>query len=297
MLEVQNVTKKYGNITAVDNLSFTAEEGCIFGLLGLNGAGKTTTFRMILGLIDDYDGKILLNGKKIDYKVTDIIGFLTEERSLLTKLTVDEQIKFYGTLKSLDEKTIEERLDYWLERFNIKEYKSRKIKSLSKGNQQKIQFISAIINEPKLLILDEPFSGLDPVNVELFKNIILELKKKGTIIIFSSHRMEHVELFCEKLVVLVKGKCVLSGYLKDIKDKYKKKNIIVKGDFNIDKIKKLDGVIDIKEENNKYIISIEDDSYTNKIFKEISKYDIKMFSEEDPSLNEIFLSVVGENYE
>ena len=251
MLEVQNVTKKYGNITAVDNLSFTVEEGWIFGLLGLNGAGKTTTFRMILGLIDDYDGKILLNGKKIDYKVTDIIGFLTEERSLLTKLTVDEQIKFYGALKSLDEKTIEERLDYWLERFNIKEYKSRKIKSLSKGNQQKIQFISAIINEPKLLILDEPFSGLDPVNVELFKNIILELKKKGTIIIFSSHRMEHVELFCEKVVVLIKGKCVLSGYLKDIKDKYKKKNIIVKGIFDDSKIKKIDGVIDIKKENDK----------------------------------------------
>ena len=239
MLEVQNVTKKYGNITAVDNLSFTVEEGCIFGLLGLNGAGKTTTFRMILGLLDDYEGKILLNGKKIDYKITDTIGFLTEERSLLTKLTVEEQIKFYGALKSLDEKTIEERLDYWLDRFNIKEYKTRKIKSLSKGNQQKIQFISAIINEPKLLILDEPFSGLDPVNVELFKNIILELKNKGTIIIFSSHRMEHVELFCEKLLVLVKGKCVLSGYLKDIKDKYKKKNIIVKGDFNIDKIKEL----------------------------------------------------------
>ena len=165
MLEVQNVTKKYGNITAVDNLSFTVEEGCIFGLLGLNGAGKTTTFRMILGLLDDYEGKILLNGKKIDYKVTDTIGFLTEERSLLTKLTVEEQIKFYGALKSLDEKTIEERLDYWLDRFNIKEYKTRKIKSLSKGNQQKIQFISAIINEPKLLILDEPFSGLDPVNL------------------------------------------------------------------------------------------------------------------------------------
>ena len=145
MLEVQNVTKKYGNITAVDNLSFTVEEGCIFGLLGLNGAGKTTTFRMILGLLDDYEGKILLNGKKIDYKVTDTIGFLTEERSLLTKLTVEEQIKFYGALKSLDEKTIEERLDYWLDRFNIKEYKTRKIKSLSKGNQQKIQFISAII--------------------------------------------------------------------------------------------------------------------------------------------------------
>ena len=153
MLEVQNVTKKYGNITAVDNLSFTVEEGCIFGLLGLNGAGKTTTFRMILGLIDDYDGKILLNGKKIDYKVTDIIGFLTEERSLLTKLTVDEQIKCYGTLKSLDEKTIEERLDYWLERFNIKEYKSKIQNGGCQHNAVKAVKHSSVTREYKTVVL------------------------------------------------------------------------------------------------------------------------------------------------
>mgnify|MGYP001266048409 CR=1 FL=1 len=297
MLKLENVRKTYGSLVAVDNLSFTVKDGEIFGLLGENIAGKTTTFRMIMGLLEPDKGNITLNGKKIDYNETDKIGFVTEERSLLTKLTVKEMIEYYGVLKGMDEKDIDKKLDYWLEKFEIKDYKFKKIKELSKGNQQKIQFISAIINEPKLLILDEPFSGLDPVNVELFKNIILELKNKGTIIIFSSHRMEHVELFCEKLLVLVKGKCVLSGYLKDIKDKYKKKNIIVKGDFNIDKIKELDGVIDIKKENDRYIISIEDDSYTNKIFKEISKYDIKMFSEEDPSLNEIFLSVVGENYE
>ena len=218
MLKVENVTKKYGDLTAVNNLSFTVNDGEIFGLLGLNGAGKTTTFRMILGLIDDYSGKITLDDKPIDYTVTDKIGFLTEERSLLTKLTVLEQIKYYGALKSIPEEEIEDKLDHWLEIFGIKEYKNKKIKELSKGNQQKVQFISAIINEPKLLILDEPFSGLDPINVELFKKIILELKEKGTSIIFSSHRMEHVELFCEKLVVLVKGKSVLQGYLKDIKD-------------------------------------------------------------------------------
>lgn len=297
MLKVDHVTKYYGEHLAVDDLSFEIHEGEIFGLLGVNGAGKTTTFRMIMGLLDKTKGDITLNGKHIDYSVTDDIGFLTEERSLLTSKTVLEQATYYAVLKGMKEEDVEKKLDEYLKEFNISEYKNKKIKELSKGNQQKIQFISAIINEPKLLILDEPFSGLDPVNVELFKNIILELKNKGTIIIFSSHRMEHVELFCEKLLVLVKGKCVLSGYLKDIKDKYKKKNIIVKGDFNIDKIKELDGVIDIKKENDKYIISIEDDSYTNKIFKEISKYDIKMFSEEDPSLNEIFLSVVGENYE
>ena len=298
MLKVSEVTKKYGNLTAVNNLSFEVEDGEIFGLLGLNGAGKTTTFRMILGLIDDYKGIITLNNRKIDYSVSDEIGFLTEERSLLTKLTVLEQIIYYGTLKSLSEEVIIKRLDYYLKKFGIMEYKNKKIKELSKGNQQKIQFISAIINEPKLLILDEPFSGLDPINVELFKEIILELKKKGTSIIFSSHRMEHVELFCDRLVVLVKGKSVLSGYLSDIKNDYRKKNITVIGDIDEDKIKKVDGVIDISCEKNEYIISIKDDSYVNILFKEIAKYDnITKFSVEDPSLNEIFINTVGESYE
>ena len=298
MLKVTNVTKKYGDLVAVDNLSFEVPEGCIFGLLGLNGAGKTTTFRMILGLLDDYTGNITIDGKHINYKISDKIGFLTEERSLLTKMTVLEQITYYGVLKSIPEEEIESKLDYWLDRFGISEYKNRKIKELSKGNQQKVQFISAIINDPELLILDEPFSGLDPINVELFKSIILELKKKGTCIIFSSHRMEHVELFCEELVVLVKGKSVLQGKLKDIKKKYKKKNLHVIGDIDIDKIKSCEGVENIDKENNEYIISISSEDYVKSIFKEISKYDnILKFSVEDPSLNEIFISIVGENYE
>ena len=298
MLKVLNVTKKYGSLVAVNNLSFEVNEGEIFGLLGLNGAGKTTTFRMILGLLDDYEGDIYLDNKRIDYNVTDKIGFLTEERSLLLKLTVLEQIKFYGVLKGMEESDIEKRLDYYLEKFDILEYKNKKIKELSKGNQQKIQFISAIIHEPKLLILDEPFSGLDPLNVELFKNVILDLKKKGTSIIFSSHRMEHVELFCDKIVVLVKGKSVLEGYIKDIKDNYKKKNIHVVGNIDISKLKKVKGVIDIFEEKGEYIIKIEESKYVSLIFKEISKYEnITKFYVTEASLNEIFVSVVGENYE
>ena len=298
MLKVENVTKKYGDLTAVNNLSFTVNDGEIFGLLGLNGAGKTTTFRMILGLIDDYSGKITLDDKPIDYTVTDKIGFLTEERSLLTKLTVLEQIKYYGALKSIPEEEIEDKLDHWLEIFRIKEYKNKKIKELSKGNQQKVQFISAIINEPKLLILDEPFSGLDPINVELFKKIILELKEKGTSIIFSSHRMEHVELFCEKLVVLVKGKSVLQGYLKDIKDNYKKKNIFVKGDIIKEEVEKLKGVVSVTKTKDEYVISIKSIDYINEIFKKISVYEnITKFSVEDPTLNEIFISTVGDSYE
>ena len=237
MLEVKHVTKYYGDVLAVDDLSFNVKKGEIFGLLGVNGAGKTTTFRMIMGLLDSSAGEITLDGKKIDYSVTDKIGFLTEERSLLPKLTVKEQLLFYGALKNMSDEEILKRSEVLLERFGIKDYLNRKIKELSKGNQQKVQFISAIINEPELLILDEPFSGLDPFNVELFKAEIESMSKKGSIIIFSSHRMEHVDLFCKKIAIILKGKTVLEGDLKEIKEKYRKKNIIVKGTIDVNKIK------------------------------------------------------------
>lgn len=298
MLKVENVTKYYGDLKAVDNLSFEVEDGCIFGLLGLNGAGKTTTFRMIMGLIDDYSGSITLDGKKIDYSMTDKIGFLTEERSLLTKMTVVEQVKFYAILKNMKEEDIVKRLDYYLDKFGISEYKYKKIKELSKGNQQKIQFITSIIHEPKLLILDEPFSGLDPINVELFKKEILELKEKGTSIIFSSHRMEHVELFCEKLVVLVKGKTVLNGYLKDIKKEYKKKDVYIIGDVVKEDLEKIEGVVKVRKENDNYIVTISDEKHVSRLFNYVKKCDnIIRFSVEEPSLNEIFIEKVGNAYD
>lgn len=298
MLKVENVTKYYGDLKAVDNLSFEVEDGCIFGLLGLNGAGKTTTFRMIMGLIDDYTGSITLDGKKIDYSMTDKIGFLTEERSLLTKMTVVEQVKFYAILKNMKEEDIVKRLDYYLDKFGISEYKYKKIKELSKGNQQKIQFITSIIHEPKLLILDEPFSGLDPINVELFKKEILELKEKGTSIIFSSHRMEHVELFCEKLVVLVKGKTVLNGYLKDIKKEYKKKDVYIIGDVVKEDLEKIEGVVKVRKENDNYIVTISDEKHVSRLFNYVKKCDnIIRFSVEEPSLNEIFIEKAGNAYD
>ena len=298
MLKVENVTKYYGDLKAVDNLSFEVEDGCIFGLLGLNGAGKTTTFRMIMGLIDDYTGSITLDGKKIDYSMTDKMGFLTEERSLLTKMTVVEQVKFYAILKNMKEEDIVKRLDYYLDKFGISEYKYKKIKELSKGNQQKIQFITSIIHEPKILILDEPFSGLDPINVELFKKEILELKEKGTSIIFSSHRMEHVELFCEKLVVLVKGKTVLNGYLKDIKKEYKKKDVYIIGDVVKEDLEKIEGVVKVRKENDNYIVTISDEKHVSRLFNYVKKCDnIIRFSVEEPSLNEIFIEKVGNAYD
>ena len=299
MLELKNVTKYYGDFKAVDNLSFKVKDGEIFGLLGVNGAGKTTTFRMIINLLDKTEGTILLDGKPIDYSVTDKIGFLTEERSLLLKLTVLEQAIFYGTLKGLDKKTIEERLDVLLERFKISEYKNRKIKELSKGNQQKVQFITAILHEPKLLILDEPFSGLDPINVEEFMKMINELKEKGTAIIFSSHRMEHVELFCDELVILVHGKSVLQGNLKEIKKKYRKKNIQLCGKGDIEKLKEIEGVLDIKEEGtDTYIIKISDETVLDKVFNVVKTFDnVTKFSVDEATLNEIFISKVGDVYE
>ena len=298
MLKVSHVTKYYDDFRAVNDLSFEIKEGEIFGLLGVNGAGKTTTFRMIMGLLDKTKGEITLDGKKIDYTLTDQIGFLTEERSLITSKTVLEQAIYYGVLKGMTEKEVEKKLDEYLDEFNIKEYKNKKIKELSKGNQQKIQFIISILHSPRLLILDEPFSGLDPINVEMFKKIILRLKKNKTMIIFSSHMMEHIEYFCDSLVILVKGSTDLEGKLTKIKEDYRKKNIKVIADLNVDEIKKVKGVVEVTKNKNEYTIKIEDIAYVNDVFKKVSKYNnVIKFVVEEPTLNEIFVSTVGEAYE
>jgi ABC-2 type transport system ATP-binding protein len=293
MLEVKNIVKKYGTNTAVNDLSFTVDDGEIFGLLGENGAGKTTTFRIIMGLLEPNSGSVLLDHEKIDYSKTDKIGFVTEERSLLTKLSVQEQIEFYATLKGMEKQEIDKKLDEWLEKFEITGYKNRKIKELSKGNQQKIQFISAVIHEPKLLILDEPFTGLDPINVKLMKETIIDLKNKGCSIIFSSHQMEYIEDFCEKLVILVKGKPILEGNLKDIKESYAKKNILIKGDIDTDEIKKIKGVISVGLEKGEYVVKIENIDVASKVFAKIKNNNITKYDVEEPSLNEIFIESVG----
>ncbi len=294
MLEVSNITKYYGEKLAVDHLSFTVKKGEIFGLLGENGAGKTTTFRIIMGLLNANSGSVFLNGKQIDYKLTDQIGYVTEERSLLTKMTVKDQILFYGILKGMDEEDILEELDKWLSRFEITSYKNRKIKELSKGNQQKVQFISAIIHKPKLLILDEPFSGLDPINVELLKKAILALQKEGCAIIFSSHQMDIIEDFCEKLIILKEGKPVVSGYLKEIKKEYKKMNIRIKGeDLPLDEIKKIKGVLSVLPKKGEIEVKIENIKVKDKVFQKIKNCDITKYDVMEASLNEIFIAKVG----
>lgn len=296
MLKVENITKYYNKNKAVDNLSFTVEKGEIFGLLGENGAGKTTTFRIILGLINASSGNVTLDGKKIDYSLTDKIGYVTEERSLLTKMTVKDQILLYGVLKGMSEDNILKEMRKWLKKFQILDYENRKIKELSKGNQQKIQFIAAVINKPKLLILDEPFSGLDPINVEMLKKAIIELQRAGCSIIFSSHQMEQIEDFCEKLVILSHGKVVVAGYLKDIKNEYRKKNILLRGDnLPLDKIRKLKGVISLCEHRGEYLVKIESLDIADSIFKLVKDYNITKYDVTEPTLNEIFIEKVGAN--
>ena len=299
MLKVDGITKYYGDFLAVDHLSFEVKPGEIFGLLGVNGAGKTTTFRMIMGLLEPSSGNITLNGKKIDYSVTDEIGFLTEERSLLTKLTVLEQCIYYGTLKGMTKEKIISRLKELLARFEISEYIDKPIKQLSKGNQQKVQFITSIINEPKLLILDETFSGLDPFNVELFKAEIKRMSEAGSMIIFSSHRMDHVELFCKKLVIMLHGRPVIEGYLHDIKEQYRKKNIFIRADINPEDLKQIEGVVSVDVRPDEMEVKIRDNEVIQKVFEVVSKKakNVLKFVVEEPSLNEIFVEKVGEEYD
>jgi len=202
MLEVNNICKKFAEVVAVDEVSFDLEKGKILGLLGKNGAGKSTIFRIILGILDADKGQVLIDDKKYSIKDSKKIGFLPEEGSLSQELTVYEQLCFYGSLKGMSNAGVLESMKKWLVKFDIVEYMNRKIKELSKGNRQRIQFIVSILHNPDLIILDEPFSGLDPLGVELFKEILLELKREGKAIIFSSHRMEHVELFCDDILLI-----------------------------------------------------------------------------------------------
>ncbi|MBN2300324.1 MAG: ATP-binding cassette domain-containing protein [Acholeplasmataceae bacterium] len=298
MLEVKNARMLYGDLVAVDHLSFTIKPGDIFGLLGTNGAGKTTTFRMIMGLLDPTEGEVLYNGNKVGYENVNEIGYMIEERSLLTKITVKELMLYFGQLKDMEPKVILERLDYWLDRFDIKDYKNKKIKELSKGNQQKIQFISAIINNPKLLVLDEPFSGLDPINMELFVEVIRDFQKQGSMVVFSSHQLDHVESFCEELVVLEKGKAIIEGRIDQVKKDFKKQNIRIIGDVEVDKLRAIPGVFKVIENSNEIIAKIENEKIAEKVFeyirtcKHITKYDV-----EQATLSEIFIAKVGQNHE
>ncbi|PLR86664.1 ABC transporter ATP-binding protein [Bacillus sp. V33-4] len=296
-LQLDHVTKKFGNFTAVNDLSILIPEKEMFGFLGANGAGKTTTFRMILGLLDTSDGKITWDGKPINYTTSHLIGYLPEERGLYPKLTVKDQIVYLARLRGMKKQDVIQELDFWLDRFKVPDYKNKKIEELSKGNQQKIQFIAAVIHKPKLLILDEPFSGLDPLNVELLKEAVLELKENGTTIVFSSHRMEHVEEMCEHLCIMHHGKPVVMGALKEIKRSFGKKNLIIHADFNLDFLRDFSGVTKVKQTTEGVQLQIEGEKVAEQLFFEIAKKGfVRKFVLEEPSLNDIFIEKVGDSY-
>jgi ABC-2 type transport system ATP-binding protein len=298
VLKLEHVTKRFGNFTAVDNLSIEIPEKEMFGFLGANGAGKTTTFRMILGLLDSSGGKITWDGKKIDYSTSHLVGYLPEERGLYPKLKVRDQIVYLARLRGMQKTEALIELKSWLERFKIPEYENKKVEELSKGNQQKIQFIAAVVHQPKLLILDEPFSGLDPINVEMLKEAVLTLKESGATIVFSSHRMEHVEEMCEHLCILHKGSPVVHGSLKEIKRSFGKKNLIVHADFPLDSLKNYPGVVKSKQTMEGIHLQIEGEYIAEKILKEIVNLGfIRKFALEEPSLNDIFIEKVGDSYE
>lgn len=297
-LLLKDLTKRFGATTAVDHLSLEIPEKEMFGFLGGNGAGKTTTFRMILGLLDITEGEISWNGESIDYNKSHLIGYLPEERGLYPKLKVRDQIVYLGKLRGMTKSEAERELEEWLNRFKVPEYIDKKVEELSKGNQQKIQFISAVIHKPNLLILDEPFSGLDPVNVEMLKKAVVELKEQGTSIVFSSHRMEHVEELCEHLCILHKGKEVVKGSLKEIKRSFGKKNLVVHADASLDFLRNFPGVVHYKPLTIRCELQIENEEVSQSIFESLQgKGFIRKFDLEEPSLNDIFIEKVGASYE
>ncbi|PGM95812.1 ABC transporter ATP-binding protein [Bacillus cereus] len=297
-LLIKDLTKKFDEHVAVNNLNIEIPKGEIFGFLGGNGAGKTTTFRMILGLLSKTSGTISWNGKPINYDVTDKIGYLPEERGLYAKMTVKEQVNFFAKLKNMKSKDAEKELHYWLERFNITEYLNKKVGELSKGNQQKIQLITAIIHKPELLILDEPFSGLDPVNVEMLKEAVLDMQKQGASILFSSHRMEHVEELCQHICIMHKGVPVVQGDIAKIKSDFGKKNVVIVGDHDFDHLKEIKGVESMKKRKDAVTLKISYEEVSHVLFKEITKLGyVKKFAVEEPTLNDIFIEKVGTQHE
>lgn len=296
-LKVAHVSKKFKDVTAVNDISFELETGKMLGFLGRNGAGKTTTFRMILGLTEPTQGDIYFNDEKIKASHYDVIGYLPEERGLHAKLKVEEELTYLATLKGMSKKDIKGAIDYWLERFQITEHRDKKIESLSKGNQQKVQLLASMIHEPELLILDEPFSGLDPVNVELLKKAVIELNQKGTTIIFSSHRMEHIEELCDDVCIINNGQMVVQGPIQTVKRNSGYQRVVIETTYDLHDFEDIPGVVDTQHTPQKYVFIIENEDVAKTIYARIQSLDfVKHFEVLDPTIKEIFIEKVGDRH-
>lgn len=299
MLEIKNLKKTFGSLTAVDGIDFAIKEGEILGMIGQNGAGKTTTFRLILNFLRADNGKVLWNGEPLRKKDYDIIGYLPEERGLYPKVTIENQIVYFARLRGKTKKEIVPLIDDWMEKFQVKGKKTDKIKSLSKGNQQKVQLIATLIHQPRLVILDEPFSGLDPVNASLLEDGIKELKKQGACVIFSSHNMNNVEEICDNLIMLRDGKMVLNGELREIRESFGRTKLFLETDLSIENLQSLPGVLSVrKNADGITVLDLEDPVYGKDIFKVVTKNGyISTFSQQPPTLEEIFRMKAGVPHE
>lgn len=294
VLEIAEVSKEYGDKTAVNKISLKVERGEIYGLLGANGAGKTTTMRMVLGLIYPDSGAIRYDGAPYTNELTRTLGYLPEERGLYPKVKVSEQLIYLAQLRGIPRKQADDNLKRWLDKFGVPEYYGKRVEELSKGNQQKIQFIAAVIHDPKLVILDEAFSGLDPVNVELLKDTVKELRDSGTSILFSTHRMEHVEELCRNITILHKSNTVINGSIKDIKGSFPKERVILKTAGEVRGLEHISGVTSVNRHEYGYELKISEPAAAREIITHaLGETDVHHFEVKEPTLNEIFIKVVG----
>lgn len=295
-LRLKNVNKSYGTKKVVNNITFEMDKPGIFGLLGRNGAGKTTTIRMILGILKKDSGLIEWNGKRVSRENVNF-GYLPEERGIYPKSKVMDQLLYFAELKGMTKVDAIKSIEYWAKKLEVSEYLDQIAEKLSKGNQQKIQFMTVLIHNPELIILDEPFSGLDPINSEIIKNVILDLIKEGKYIILSSHQMNIIEEFCTDIIILNQGLTIIKGNLKEIKKGYGKNRLLISSD------KKIDKYLDKK---NFEILSYKDGDYEikfndiNKVYEILNtltndKFLIDKFEIKEPSLHEIFIDKVGKN--
>ena len=296
MLSVENLVKEFQNTTAVDNISFKVEPGKIFGLLGPNGAGKTTTLRTVLNIIKPTSGKVLFNDQPITAEFLNSIGYLPEERGLYRKSKVIDVILYFAELKNMSRTEAVKQADNWLKRLDIFHYRNKKIDELSKGNQQKIQFIMSVIHNPQLLIFDEPFTGFDPINQQEIRELIFSFLSEGKIIILSTHQMETAEKLCTDIFLLNNGKEVTSGKLSDIKKEFGGNHVEIKFKGDVSFLSAMAEVITVDTYNNYAEVHLKDVVEPSDFLKMITdKIDITHFSVIEPTLNRIFIDLIKQN--
>ncbi|MBS4175086.1 ATP-binding cassette domain-containing protein [Bacillus sp. FJAT-49736] len=292
-LEIRNLSKSFGDTKAVQNLCFSLGKGEVLGLLGRNGAGKTTTIKMLLGLLTPDQGEITWDGGELDRSKVSV-GYLPEERGLYLKSKIMDQLRYFGELEGMSRSQADEAIDYWLEKLEITEYKTKKASELSKGNQQKIQLIATLLHNPELIILDEPFSGLDPVNANMLASIIEEQINAGKTVILSSHRMEQIESFCEYICLMKKGEAVVKGRLDDIKQNYGYRNLTISSNKDIEAaLNEWNIPFEIKQAD--IVIKVTNDKEAIELLNRFEEHSISLrnFKMLEPTLNEIFIERVG----